>query len=306
VSTSLVRTEGTAVVAWSQELEGAKMLMRSGLLPKSITSPEAALFIILTGRDLGLSPVQSLRSINVIQGKIEVAADAQLGLFHRAGGKSHWRTLTNEVAVLELHAPWLTEPHAESFTLEDARRAGLGGDNWRKYPKAMLRSRAITAGLKSVGFDPTAGMYAEGEIGGPEPVLEPAAVVSVASDTSLPLHTGIPDARPERVNVQPPPVRTSSDGYVDLTTGEVTEPATVSAPVPAPADPVPSAYAPSERQVKYLNDMMASAVFSDDERARVAEWLATKATRQTMKDTIDWAKRTLDQRKSEQAEGAAT
>jgi hypothetical protein len=25
-----------------------------------------------------------------------------------------------------------------------------------------------------------------------------------------------------------------------------------------------------------------------------------------MKDTIDWAKRTLDQRKSEQAEGAAT
>jgi hypothetical protein len=35
----------------------------------------------------------------------------------------------------------------------------------------MLRSRAITAGLKSIGFDPTAGIYAPGELGGPEPIV---------------------------------------------------------------------------------------------------------------------------------------
>jgi hypothetical protein len=167
-------------VNWGQELEGARMLLKSGLLPQGLKSPEAALFVILTGRDLGLSPVQSLRSIHVIQGKIEVAADAQLGLFHRSGGKSHWRALTNEQAVLELHAPWLTEPHVESFTLEDAKRAKLGGDNWMKYPKAMLRSRAITAGLKSIGFDPTAGMYAPGEIGGVETVVEGEVVAAPA------------------------------------------------------------------------------------------------------------------------------
>jgi hypothetical protein len=160
-------------VNWEQELRGAQMLLKSGLLPQGLRSPEAALFVILTGRDLGLSPVQSLRSIHVIQGKIEVAADAQLGLFHqRQGCRSHWRALTNEQAVIELHAPWLTEPHVETFTLEDAKRAKLGGDNWMKYPKAMLRSRAITAGLKSIGFDPTAGIYAPGEIGGVETVVE--------------------------------------------------------------------------------------------------------------------------------------
>jgi hypothetical protein len=39
----------------------------------------------------------------------------------------------------------------------------------------MLRSRAITAGLKSIGFEPLTGAYAPGEIGGPETVdLEPA------------------------------------------------------------------------------------------------------------------------------------
>jgi hypothetical protein len=160
------------LVDYGREMEGARMLMKSGLLPSGIKSPEAALFVILTGRDLGLSPVQSLRSIHVIQGKIEVAADMQLGLFHTSGGRSQWVTLTNEQAVLKLEAPWLIEPHTESFTLADAKQAKLGGDNWQKYPKAMLRSRAITAGLKSIGFDPTAGVYAPGELGGPEVVEE--------------------------------------------------------------------------------------------------------------------------------------
>lgn len=168
------------VVDYSRELDGAKMLMKSGLLPQGIKSPEAAMFIILTGRDLGLSPVQSLRSIHVIQGKIEVAADMQLGLYHRAGGRSQWLELTNEKAILLLAAPWLIQPHTESFTLADAKQAKLGGDNWTKYPKAMLRSRAITAGLKSIGFDPTAGMYAPGEIGGEAVVVEDAVVAPTA------------------------------------------------------------------------------------------------------------------------------
>lgn len=166
-------------VNYSNELDGARALMKSGLLPAGIKSAEAAMFVILTGRDLGLSPVQSLRSIHVIQGKIEVAADMQLGLFHRAGGKSQWVTLTNEQATLKLVAPWLIEPHVESFSLADAKQAKLGGDNWAKYPKAMLRSRAITAGLKSIGFDPTAGIYGAGEISGAEVVVEGEAVEAI-------------------------------------------------------------------------------------------------------------------------------
>lgn len=43
--------------------------------------------------------------------------------------------------------------------MEDAKRAGLTGNVWKAYPKAMLRSRAITAGLKSVGWSGAAGFY---------------------------------------------------------------------------------------------------------------------------------------------------
>jgi hypothetical protein len=178
------QTEPAKPVDWDREITGARMLLKSGLLPKSVGSAEAAMFIILAGRDLGLSPVQSLRSINVIQGKVEVAADMQLGLFHRAGGKSHWVKLTNEEAVLQLAAPWLIESHTESFTLEDAKRARLAGDNWQKYPKAMLRSRAITAGLKSVGFDPTAGVFDYGEMSGAENE-RPAEAIEVEQVTPI-------------------------------------------------------------------------------------------------------------------------
>jgi hypothetical protein len=163
---------GTTSVDWSNELRGAQMLLKSGLAPKSLQTPEAAMFVIMVGRDLGLTATQSLRSVQVIQGKVEIAADMQLALFKKDGGKASWKTLTDTVAELMLVHP-NGDQHTERFTMDDAKRAGLTGDNWRKYPKAMLRSRAITAGMKSIGFDVLAGVYAPGEIGGDEPIPAP-------------------------------------------------------------------------------------------------------------------------------------
>jgi hypothetical protein len=154
-------------INWKDELQGAAMLIKSGLVPRDIKTPEAALFIVLAGRDLGLSPVQSLRSIRPIQGKIECSADLQLGLFHRGGGKTRWLKLDSTGAELELSASWLTAPHVSKFGVEDARRADLMSNaNYRKYPLAMFRSRAITQGLKDIGFLAGAGVYAPGELGG--------------------------------------------------------------------------------------------------------------------------------------------
>jgi hypothetical protein len=38
---------------------------------------------------------------------------------------------------------------SSSFSMEDAKNAGLGGDNWRKYKRAMLFARCISAGYKT-------------------------------------------------------------------------------------------------------------------------------------------------------------
>jgi hypothetical protein len=59
----------------------------------------------------------------------------------------------------------------------------------------------------------------------------------------------------------------------------------------------PGPYAPTEKQVAFYQRLADSPIFSSEERARALEWLATKATRQTIKDQIDWLKRQVETRR---------
>ena len=65
-------------------------------------------------------------------------------------------------------------------------------------------------------------------------------------------------------------------------------------PPPAAASP----YAPTEKQITFYKRLVQSSVFSENERKRALEWLATKATRQTIKDQIDWLKRQVETRRN--------
>ena len=64
-------------------------------------------------------------------------------------------------------------------------------------------------------------------------------------------------------------------------------------------------YAPTEKQVAFYQRLADSPVFTEEERRRALEWLATKATRQTIKDQIDWLKRQVETRKAGRAQSAA-
>jgi hypothetical protein len=57
-------------------------------------------------------------------------------------------------------------------------------------------------------------------------------------------------------------------------------------------------YAPTEKQVAFYQRLAESPVFTDVERNRALDWLATKATRQTIKDQIDWLKGQVETRKT--------
>ena len=60
-------------------------------------------------------------------------------------------------------------------------------------------------------------------------------------------------------------------------------------------------YAPTEKQIAFYQRLAESSVFTEEERRRAFEWLATKATRQTIKDQIDWLKRQVETRKTSRA-----
>lgn len=146
-------------IGFAELLALAEHLVPTRFLPDHVKTPGQAVAIILTGRELGMGPMRALRSLVLVKGKVVESADSQLSRFKSDGGRATWKELTEKRAVLVLRHPNGDE-HTETFAIEDAARAGLtGGENYKKYPKAMLRSRAITAGLKSVGWEGGAGVY---------------------------------------------------------------------------------------------------------------------------------------------------
>lgn len=162
----------------------AEILVSSRLLPRGVSSPEAAFAIIASGRELGLTAMQSLRSIHIIEGKPTLSADLVAALCKARRDVCAWFRLvesTDAVATYETQRVGEPQPTRMSFSIEDARRAGVTGkDPWKKYPSAMLRARCITALARAVYPDLVMGVYDPDEVT-PEPVnAGPAEVVREA------------------------------------------------------------------------------------------------------------------------------
>lgn len=152
-------------------------LRRTGFLPSHIRDGVSFAAIVLMGRELGMGTMAACRKLQVIKGTVTERADSQLARFKSCGGRAQFKELTETRAVLVLRHPNGDE-HTETFTIEDAKRAGLASnDNYAKHPKAMLRSRAITAGLKSIGWEGAVGIYDPDEVSdAPAPVVAPEPV----------------------------------------------------------------------------------------------------------------------------------
>jgi hypothetical protein len=153
--------------------ELAKLLVASGLMPRGVQRPEAAFAIIAAGRELGLTAMQSLRSIHIVEGNPTLSADLVAALCKsRSDVCLYFRLVesTDKIATYETHRRGEPAPTSMSFTWEDAQRAGVTGkDNWKKYPAAMLRARCITALARAVYPDLAMGVYDPDEVA-PEPV----------------------------------------------------------------------------------------------------------------------------------------
>jgi hypothetical protein len=167
-----------------------------GFIPSHLKSVGEIVAVILAGRELGLPPMASMRSIALIRGKVILDASMQLALMVRAGAKVKWlRDGTDgQVAELEVTRPG-HEPYVSRYSLEMAQRAGIAGsDTWRKHTAAMLRARCVSAAGKAYMPDVLSGCYVPGELPGeadsvvtegggvvvpfPQPAVEPAVVMA--------------------------------------------------------------------------------------------------------------------------------
>ncbi len=161
-----------------------KVAVSSGYLAQEIKRPEQAAMIILAGHELGLPPMAALRSIQIVRGKVSEAADSQLARFKAAGGRARVVEHSDTACSIEMTHP-NGDAYVSAYTMDDAKRASLlGSATWKAHPRAMLRSRAITAGLKTLGWSGGAGVYDPDEtreIAAPAspPAPEPASAALV-------------------------------------------------------------------------------------------------------------------------------
>ena len=180
----------------------AGILVKSRLLPDSVQSPEAAFAIIATGRELGLTAMQSLRSIHVIKGKTILSADLVAALVKSRRDVCAYFMLvesTTERATYKTQRVGEPEATTLTFTFDDAKRAQVTGNpNWTKFPAAMLRARCITALARAVYPDLAMGIYDPDELEA-APAAAPVAyeVVEPAerpqtqvAHLALPIHRG--------------------------------------------------------------------------------------------------------------------
>lgn len=100
---------------------------------------------IALGQSMGFSPAESMTGIDIVQGRTAIGASLRAARMQRAGFSWRFTKHDDKGCIMRVFGPNGEELGESAFTAEDATRAGLlGKDNYKKNPKNMFFSRAIT------------------------------------------------------------------------------------------------------------------------------------------------------------------
>jgi len=173
---------GLALATFDDAFRFAKMVAASDFAPKDFKGkPESCLLAIQHGSEVGLSPMQSLQSIAVINGRPSIWGDAALALVMASPVCFYVREVVEGegdkmFATCTAKRRGFPEPTVGVFSMADAKRAGLAGKAgpWTQYPKRMLQLRARGFALRDAFPDVLKGLVtAEEAQDYPTPVVAP-------------------------------------------------------------------------------------------------------------------------------------
>lgn len=146
--------------------ETSQMLVSTGFLPAAIKTPEQAIAIILTGRELGIGTMAALNTINVIQGKPTVSPQLMLALIERSGQLEDIQITAENDGIRCTMKRKGRSPHTEFFGDAEAAAMQLAGkDNYKKQKQTMYRWRAVSACARTIFADVILGLYTPDEMG---------------------------------------------------------------------------------------------------------------------------------------------
>jgi len=144
----------------------AKSVAGSILLPDALKREPDLIMAVMAGLELGLPPMASLRGVNVIKGKPSLTAATMVAVVLGRGVAEYFECVDDqpESVTYETKRHGGKNPQRATWTMADAKRAGLGGDNWSKYPSDMLHARCMARLARRTYPDLLAGIYTPDEI----------------------------------------------------------------------------------------------------------------------------------------------
>ena len=211
-------TPGENVGIWPKSttdlFEMGRIFAASGMFPDHRDAAQCATKLIV-GRGLGLSPYDSMNGLHIIQGKPVVASNTMAAAIKRSGRYDYRAITTLEECTITFYDLRQIEEDGTpatigttTFTMTDAKRAGLNGANWKKYPRAMLFARAISAGYRehcpdALGMSPVyVEAHGETEIPRPPKTEEPQDVSLDPVDSRIPELKSLLEMNPEGEEIE--------------------------------------------------------------------------------------------------------
>lgn len=145
-----------------QDFEGAwriaTAVCTAGMAPRGLETPEKAMVAIMHGLEVGLTPMNALQSIAVINSRATLWGDGALGLVQASGKMEsfkEWFEGEGDARKALCLVKRKGDPEAKlgEFSVADAKRAGLWGKSgpWSQYSDRMLKMRARAFALRD-GF----------------------------------------------------------------------------------------------------------------------------------------------------------
>jgi hypothetical protein len=143
----------------------AEQVCRTSFVPRAYRNdPASTTAAILTGRELGLPPMTSLRHVQVVEGMPSLSAEYKRARVLAAGHRLDITEHTTEACTVTGHRKG-HEPVTVRFTMADAHRAGLvesqpgkGPRPYKTRPRRMLFARACTEVCDALFSDLTNGL----------------------------------------------------------------------------------------------------------------------------------------------------
>lgn len=145
------------------------LLSKSSLVPPDFRGNPSNCFVAISmGAEVGLSPLQAIQGIAVINGRPSLYGDALLAVV-QASGPFEWidePPVKDGVATCTVKRKGWPNPVSRSFTIEDAKRAHLWGKQgpWTNHPDRMLQMRARAFALRDTFADVLRGIASAEEM----------------------------------------------------------------------------------------------------------------------------------------------